>query len=226
MQLSIVIPVYNGQDNILNVYSFTKEILKNNFYYEIIFVNDGSTDKTQDILSEISKKDKNIKVINLSKNQGQHKALVEGFKIAKGDIIISNDCDLECSPEYIPQLVNEIKEGYDIVCCVREKRETTFPRKILSYLFNKFFSFLTGIKLYDIGCPLKAYKKEVIKNIIKAGDIPSSMYLWKNLKIQQVKIHSDIPTKSTYSFFKLLKLSIYTVKKYFYFLLISFFKSK
>lgn len=227
MNISVVVPVYNGENNILSVYREIKNVLQNNYKsYEIIFVDDGSKDRTPDILRDISKNDKNVKVISLSKNFGQHKALVEGFKNCKSNIIISTDCDLECNSQDIPKFVEEIYQGYDIVCGVRSKRKTTFFRYFFSYVFNKILSLLSGIKLQDIGCPMKAYTQKVVGEIIKAGDIPSSIFGWKKFKISEIKIETTYQKNSTYNFFKLICLAIYVIRKYIHFLFISFLKSK
>lgn len=227
MNISIVVPVYNGENNILSVYREIKNILQNNYKsYEIIYVDDGSKDRTPYILRDISKNDEKVRVISLSKNYGQHKALVEGFKNCKSNIIISTDCDLECNSQDIPKFVEEIYQGYDIVCGVRYERKTTLVRRYTSYIFNKIFSILTGIKLQDVGCPLKAYTKNVVDEIIKAGDIPSSIFGWKKFKISEIKIETTYQKNSTYNFFKLICLAIYVIRKYIHFLFISFLKSK
>jgi len=173
MKLSIVIPVYNEEENIPKLYEELKAVLEKLPYdYEIIFVDDGSTDRSYEILKEISQKDKKVKVIRFRRNYGQTAAMYAGFQHAEGDVIITMDGDLQNDPRDIPKLLEKIEEGYDIVSGWRKNRKDNFltrtlPSKVANWLISK----VTGVELHDYGCTLKAYRKEVAKNYRLYGDM-------------------------------------------------------
>ncbi len=173
MKLSIVIPVYNEEENIPKLYEELKEVLeKLGKDYEIIFIDDGSTDRTYEILKEIASKDKRVKVIRFRRNYGQTAAMYAGFQYAEGDVIITMDGDLQNDPRDIPKLLEKIEEGYDIVSGWRKNRKDKFLTRILpSKIANWLISKVTGVKLHDYGCTLKAYRKEVAKNYRLYGDM-------------------------------------------------------
>ena len=172
-KISIVIPVYNEEENIEKLYGELKKVLENlNLDYEIIFVNDGSTDRTPQILDELAKKDPKVKVIHFRKNYGQTAAMYAGFQYAEGDVVITMDGDLQNDPRDIPKLLEKIEEGYDIVSGWRKNRKDPFLSRILpSKIANWIISKVTGVHLHDYGCTLKAYRKEVAKNFRLYGDM-------------------------------------------------------
>ncbi len=173
MELSIVIPIYNERENIPKLYEELKEVLdKLNKSYEIIFVDDGSTDGSYEILKELAQKDSRVKVIKFRRNYGQTAAMYAGFQYAEGEVIITMDGDLQNDPKDIPKLLEKIEEGYDIVSGWRKNRKDNFltrtlPSKIANWLISK----VTGVELHDYGCTLKAYRKEVAKNYRLYGDM-------------------------------------------------------
>ncbi len=171
--LSVVIPVYNEEENIPKLYEELKEVLERLPYdYEIIFVDDGSTDRTPQILEELAKKDPRIKVIRFRRNYGQTAAMYAGFQYASGDVVITMDGDLQNDPHDIPKLLEKINEGYDIVSGWRKDRKDPFLSRILpSKIANWIISKVTGVHLHDYGCTLKAYRKEVAKNFRLYGDM-------------------------------------------------------
>ena len=171
--LSVVIPVYNEEGNIPKLYEELKEVLERLPYdYEIIFVDDGSTDRTPQILEELSKKDPHVKVIRFRRNYGQTAAMYAGFQYASGDVVITMDGDLQNDPRDIPKLLEKINEGYDIVSGWRKDRKDPFLSRILpSKIANWIISKVTGVHLHDYGCTLKAYRKEVAKNFRLYGDM-------------------------------------------------------
>jgi glycosyltransferase involved in cell wall biosynthesis len=173
MDLSIVIPVYNEEENIPKLYEELKEVLeKLGKEYEIIFVDDGSTDRTYQILQELARKDPHVKVIRFRRNYGQTAAMYAGFQYAQGDVIITMDGDLQNDPKDIPKLLEKIEEGYDIVSGWRKNRKDHFLTRILpSKIANWLISKVTGVHLHDYGCTLKAYRKEVAKNYRLYGDM-------------------------------------------------------
>jgi len=171
--LSVVVPFYNEEETIIDLYNRLKKVLQElNKSYEIIFINDGSKDKTPEILNDLFNKDQNLTVINLRTNFGQTSALPAGFDEAKGEIIISMDGDLQHLPEEIPQFLEKIEEGYDIVSGWRKKRvDNLWLRRIPSKIANWLMAKLSGVKLHDFGTTFKAYRKEVIKNIELYGEL-------------------------------------------------------
>jgi glycosyltransferase involved in cell wall biosynthesis len=170
IQLSIIIPIYNEADNIKELYFRLVKVLEGlKKAYEIIFVDDGSIDKSFEILNDIYNKNGNVKVIRLTKNFGQMVALLSGFSFARGQIIVTIDADLQCAPEDIPKLLAKINEGFDAVSGFRRFRQDTIFRKSLSYFRNKIMRFKTRVNLKDWGCSLNIISKEVVDQIICYG---------------------------------------------------------
>ncbi len=171
--LSLVIPVYNEMENLVQLYEEIIESLKSfNKNYEIIFVDDGSEDNSFSLLKQIHEKDSRVKIIRLRKNFGQTAALSAGFDYAKGEVVITLDSDLQNDPQDIPRLIKKLEEGYDIVSGWRHRRkDNLFTRKLPSIIANWLISLITNVKLHDYGCTLKAFRKEVIKNIRLYGEM-------------------------------------------------------
>lgn len=169
---TIVIPVFNEEPNIVPLYKEIKPVMDNlGEKYEILFIDDGSSDGTFRVLKWIHEKDKNVKAIRLRKNFGQTAAISAGFDNAKGDIIITMDGDLQNSPRDIPNLLAKMDEGYDVVSGWRHQRQDPgFSKKIPSKLSNRLARRLTGLDLHDFGCTLKAYRKEAVSDIELYGE--------------------------------------------------------
>ena len=171
-KISVVIPVYNEEDNVRPLYDKLKKVLESlETEYEIIFVNDGSTDKTQERLEEICKNDKRVKVIEFLRNFGQTPAMVAGIDHADGDVIITMDGDLQNDPEDIPNLLEKLSEGYDVVSGWRKERKDSITRVIPSKIANWLIGKITGVKIHDYGCTLKAYRSSVIKGVRLYGEL-------------------------------------------------------
>ena len=173
LSLSIVVPVFNEEKNLPELYEEITHSCKGlDLSYKIIFVDDGSWDLSFPVLRSIQKEDLKVKVIRLRKNFGQTAALSAGFDYAKGDIIITLDADLQNDPQDFALLIEKIREGYDIVSGWRKKRkDRLFTRRIPSAIANWLISRITHIKLHDFGCTLKAFRKEIIKNINLYGEL-------------------------------------------------------
>ncbi|MGM0530251.1 MAG: glycosyltransferase family 2 protein [Bacteroidota bacterium] len=173
MDISIVIPLYNEVDSLPELTDWIQRVMEeNNYTYEVIFIDDGSTDDSWEKITELSNKNQAIKGICLRKNNGKSAALHLGFKETKGDVVITMDADLQDSPDEIPELYQMIREqGYDFVSGWKKQRKDPLSKKIPSKFFNKTARFVTGIKLHDFNCGLKAYRNEVVKNIEVYGEM-------------------------------------------------------
>ena len=173
VDISIVVPVFNEQDNVEAVYSAIRAALQAmGCTYEIIMIDDGSSDGSYSALTRLAAEDTALKVIRFRRNFGQTAAMSAGFDYAKGDIIIPMDGDLQNDPADIPHLIEKIHEGYDVVSGWRRDRKDTFiSRKIPSLLANALISRLTGVHLHDYGCTLKAYRREVLDGINLYGEM-------------------------------------------------------
>lgn len=171
--LSILIPVYNEVDSILPLFENLMKVLKRiGRPYEVIFIDDGSTDGTLEALVDLNRKSPNIKIISFTRNFGQTAALSAGIDSCNGDIIIPMDGDLQNDPENILLLLQKIEEGYDVVSGWRKDRKDPFlTRRIPSKLANKIISFIGGVRLHDYGCTMKAYRKDILKNIRLYGEM-------------------------------------------------------
>jgi len=215
-KISVVIPVYNEEDNVRPLYDKLKKVLESlETEYEIIFVNDGSTDKTQERLEEICRNDKRVKVIEFLKNFGQTPAMVAGIDHADGDVIITMDGDLQNDPEDIPNLLEKLSEGYDVVSGWRKERKDSITRVIPSKIANWLIGKITGVKIHDYGCTLKAYRSFALKNVNLYGElhrfIPAILStIIPPTKIAEipVKHHPRIYGKSKYGFSRTLKVLV------------------
>lgn len=192
MDLSIVIPLYNEAESLPELKAWIERSLKD-FSYEIIFVDDGSTDGSWEVIKSLA--DDNVKAIRFRRNYGKSAALYEGFAAANGDIVVTMDADLQDSPEEIPEMVRMIREqDYDLVSGWKQHRKDNAVTKNLpSKLYNWTARKVTGIKLHDMNCGLKAYKADVVKNIEVYGEMHRYIpYLAKNagfVKIGEKPVH-------------------------------------
>ena len=174
MQLSIVIPLLNEEESLTELYNWIASVMQSNSYsYEIIFIDDGSTDDSWKIIAALAKKDSSVKGIKFNRNYGKSQALHAGFLKAQGKVVITMDADLQDNPEEIPQLYNLIKTGnYDLVSGWKKKRyDSVLTKNLPSKLFNAAARKTSGLKLHDFNCGLKAYRKKVVKNIDVYGEM-------------------------------------------------------
>ena len=171
--LSILIPVYNEEGNLSLLYEKLMTALKKaGRPYEVIFVDDGSSDGTMEILLDLREKNPNVKIVSFSRNFGQTAALSAGIDVSKGDILIPMDGDLQTDPEDILPLLQKIEEGYDVVSGWRkDRKDPLLTRRLPSILANKIISWIGGVHLHDYGCTLKAYKRDILKNIKLYGEM-------------------------------------------------------
>ncbi len=171
--ISIVIPAKDEEESLPELCQWiSRALTPHGFSYEVIFIDDGSTDSTWDVIEKISKEDHHIKGIRFNRNYGKSAALQTGFRAAQGDVIITMDADLQDSPDEVPELYKMIKtDGYHLVSGWKKKRNDPLSKTIPSKFFNKVTSMISGIKLHDFNCGLKAYDKKVIKNISVYGEM-------------------------------------------------------
>jgi glycosyltransferase involved in cell wall biosynthesis len=221
LALSIVVPVFNEEKNLPELYEeITDACKKLGLSYEIIFIDDGSWDSSFPVLHSIQKEDLKVKVIRLRKNFGQTAAIAAGFDYAKGDVIITLDADLQNDPQDFGLLIEKIREGHDIVSGWRKKRkDRLFSRRIPSAIANWLISRITHIKLHDFGCTLKAFRKEVVKNIKLYGELHRFIpAIASNIGVSIAEVGVNHRRrkhgKSKYSIFRFVKviLDLLTVK--------------
>ncbi|MBO7255371.1 MAG: glycosyltransferase family 2 protein [Paludibacteraceae bacterium] len=184
MDISVVVPLYNEAESLEELFLWIKKVMQANaFSFEVLFINDGSTDKSWKIIETLAKENSEVKAISFQRNYGKSPALFCGFERAKGDVVITMDADLQDSPDEIPELYKMIKEdGYDLVSGWKKKRyDGTFSKNIPSKIYNATARWVTGLKLHDMNCGLKAYRNEVVKNIEVYGEMHRYIpYLAKN----------------------------------------------
>ena len=174
MDISLVIPLKDEEESLPELSEWINRVMKtNNFSYEIIFVDDGSTDNSWKVIEELRCQNENIKGIKFQRNYGKSAGLNEGFRAAQGDVVITMDADLQDSPEEIPELRRMIVEdGYDLVSGWKKKRyDNTFTKNIPSKFYNATTRWMSGIKLHDFNCGLKSYRKNVAKSIEVYGEM-------------------------------------------------------
>lgn len=190
MDISVVIPLYNEDESLGELYSWIDKVMKaNSFSYEVIFVNDGSTDRSWQVIDDLSKQSNNVKGISFRRNYGKSPALYCGFKEAQGDVVVTMDADLQDSPDEIPELYRMIiEDGYDLVSGYKQKRYDPLSKTLPTKLFNATARRVSGIKnLHDFNCGLKAYRRDVVKNIEVYGEMHRYIpYLAKNAGFDKI----------------------------------------
>jgi undecaprenyl-phosphate 4-deoxy-4-formamido-L-arabinose transferase len=211
--ISVLIPVLNEEESLPELQERLHRVMEGiKEPYEIIYINDGSTDRTPVLLEDYHKKFPCVKVIEFNRNYGQHMALFAGFEHAKGEIIITIDADLQNPPEEIPKLVAKAEEGYEVVGTYRKARKDSIFRKIPSFIVNKITAKLVGVKLRDYGCMLRAYRRNIIDYMNMCPEsssfIPALAATFAK-RIVEIEVKHEERSKGTskYSIFKLLRLN-------------------
>jgi len=219
-EISVVVPLLNEQDNIGPLYEQITQTLTDVYEYEIIFVDDGSSDNSFDILDKLQKTDAGIRVICFRKNFGQTAALSAGFAHARGKVIVAIDADLQNDPADIPKMITKLDEGFDVVSGWRRKRhDNAITRLLPSKIANWLISRITGVKLHDYGCTLKVYRREVLEETKLYGEmhrfIPA-LASWSGARIAEMPVNHRPRTAGTakYGLGRTLKvvLDLITVK--------------
>jgi len=213
--ISVVIPVFNEEENLEELGErLVRTLTAMNRAFEIIFVDDGSTDQSWQLLTQLHQQHpQTVRALQFHRNFGQHQAIFAGFQAARGQVVVTLDADLQNPPEEIPRLVAKIEEGYDTVGGWREHRHDSWFRKIPSHMVNYVMSRVTGVKLRDYGCMLRAYHREVVDSINQCQESSSFIPALANLFAHRV---AEIPVghaerergKSKYSLIKLLRLNV------------------
>lgn len=219
-EISVVVPLLNEQDNIGPLYEQITQTLTDKYNYEIIFIDDGSSDNSFDILAKLQKTDAGIRVICFRKNFGQTAALSAGFAHARGKVVVAIDADLQNDPADIPKMIAKLYEGFDVVSGWRKKRQDNAITRLLpSKIANWLISRITGVKLHDFGCTLKVYRKEVLEETKLYGEmhrfIPA-LASWSGARITEMPVNHKPRTtgKTKYGLGRTLKvvLDLITVK--------------
>lgn len=213
MKLSIIIPVYNEEENLSKLQIELKFVLDSqNFDHEIIYVNDGSRDRSQEVLRKLTLADPNTKVISFVRNFGQTAALAAGIICSKGDVLIFMDSDLQNDPADIPRLLDLLNNGYDVVSGWRKNRkDKALSRRLPSNIANWLISAITGVYLHDYGCTLKAYRRRVIEDLRLYGEmhrfIPAYVS-WYGARVAEIIVNHRprIYGKSKYGINRTLKV--------------------
>lgn len=208
--ISLVIPVYNEEESLKILHEKILENVKGRYPYEIVFIDDGSTDHSAEIIKEIIQKDENVHLLVFRKNFGKAAALQAGFRNSKGDIIITMDADLQDDPIEIHNFVDKINEGYDLVSGWKKERHDPLEKRLPSKLFNKATSHLSGVHLHDFNCGFKAYRREVVESLDVYGELHRYIPVLANRKgfqITEIVVHHNKREfgKSKYGFERYLR---------------------
>ncbi len=189
-KLSIVIPLFNEEESLNPLTNEIKKALKQlDISFEVVFVDDGSTDNSLKIIKEICKQDRRFKYISFRKNYGKSAAIQVGFKQVSGDVVVTMDADLQDDPSEIPNLLKKLEEGYDLVSGWKKKRHDPFIKKLSSRFFNFVTRVMSGIKIHDFNCGLKAYRKEVTDHLKVYGELHRYMPVladWEGFSVSEI----------------------------------------
>lgn len=200
--ISVTVPIYNESGNVATLYQRVRDALdKVGRKWELILVDDGSTDDTPELLDDLARDDSRVKIVHFRRNFGQTAAMMAGFDFARGDVIIPMDGDLQNDPDDIPQMLAKIDEGYDVVSGWRKDRQDdALQRNFPSIMANMLISFVSGVRLHDFGCSLKAYRREIIEGVRLYGEMHRFLPIyakWHGAKIAEVTVRHFCRTSGT-----------------------------
>jgi len=192
MDLSVIIPVYNEEESLPELFGALEGVMKENGWdYEYIFVDDGSVDLSLAVLRELHERSERVKVISFRRNYGKSAALSVGFKQARGDVVVTIDADLQDDPLEIPNLLKRLNQGSDLVSGWKRSRKDPWTKLFLSKIFNKVTSMLSGLRLHDFNCGLKAYKSEVVQSISVYGELHRFIPVlaaWEGFRVDEIQV--------------------------------------
>ncbi|MDZ7358711.1 MAG: glycosyltransferase family 2 protein [candidate division KSB1 bacterium] len=217
--ISVVVPLFNEQESLVELYDKIHQVMEQNrFSYEIIFVDDGSTDGSDQTLEQLHQRDDQVHVFQFRKNYGKSAGLACGFEAARGQYVITMDADLQDDPEEIPHLIDKLNEGYDLVSGWKKKRYDPFIKRNTSKIFNKVTGWVSGLKIHDFNCGLKAYRSEVVKDIQVYGQLHRFIPVlahWKGYRVGElvVRHHPRKYGKTKFGMFRFIAglLDLFTV---------------
>ncbi len=190
-EISVVIPLFNEEQSLRELYDKLRSALQKSGRYEIVFIDDGSTDGSMRVLHDLRHRDRRVKIVRFRRNYGKSAALSVGFHHARGEYVITMDADLQDDPNEIASLVNELKKGFDLVSGWKKRRRDPITKTIPSKFFNFVTSVLTGIKIHDFNCGLKGYKREVVKEVKVYGELHRYIPVlaaWQGFKIGEIPV--------------------------------------
>jgi undecaprenyl-phosphate 4-deoxy-4-formamido-L-arabinose transferase len=212
--VAIVVPVYNEGTNLPALWARLRPILNDSTReWEVVFIDDGSTDNSLEILREYGREDARVRVVELARNFGQHSALLAGFRNSRGSIVVTLDADLQNPPEEIPRLLNAIDDGNDVVGGWREDRQDRPFRKLASQLHNRITSAIVGVPMHDYGCMLRAYRRHIVDTVVacdeKAAFVPALANSFAKRVAEIPVAHAERHEgESKYNLFRLAHLSL------------------
>ena len=211
--VSVLIPVFNEEGSLPTLYDRLSKVMRGlGKSYEIVFVDDGSSDATPGLLREYAARDRSVRIVEFNRNFGQHAAIFAGFEEARGEIVVTLDADLQNPPEEIPNLVAKIEEGYDVVGGWRENRQDPFFRRFASFIVNRITAKLVGVDFHDYGCMLRAYRKEVVNSVRQCREIHSfipALGATFARRVTEIRVKHDERAvgRSKYNFYRLIRLN-------------------
>ena len=208
--ISVIIPVYNEEQSLPALFARLFPVMQA-YTHEIIFINDGSKDKSLEILQNEQKNNPCMRVTDMGGNYGQHKAIMKGFEQCRGELIITMDADLQNPPEEIPRIIEQYEHGHDVIGTIRMKRHDTFFRKMSSRIVNRITNFITGFNIHDYGCMLRGYSREIVTGMLKVKRddifIPALAQKLAHNPVEIEIAHSEREYgESKYSLYRLIKL--------------------
>ena len=188
MDISVIIPLFNEEESLPELFAWIRRVMEEHaFSYEVIFVDDGSNDTSWSVIQKLRQENSTVRGIRFRRNYGKSPALFCGFRAAKGDVVITMDADLQDSPDEIPELFRMIKDGYDLVSGYKQKRYDPLSKTLPAKLFNATARRVSGVRLHDFNCGLKAYRQDVVKNIEVYGEMHRYIpYLAKNAGFDRI----------------------------------------
>jgi glycosyltransferase involved in cell wall biosynthesis len=210
--ISVTVPVHNEQESLGSLHAQVRDVLTGMQHpWEIIFVNDGSTDDSGPVLDQLASADSHVKVIHLRRNYGQTAAMMAGFDYAHGDVIVPIDADLQNDPADIPRLLNTLDQGFDVCSGWRKERKDAIARVVPSWIANRIISVVSGVPLHDYGCTLKAYRRDVIKDIKLYGEMHRFVPIyasWQGARVTEIPVshHPRRFGSSKYGFERTIKI--------------------
>ena len=192
VELSVVVPLFNEAESLTELYLALDETLSLHATRgELIFVDDGSTDASFEVIKGLRSKDERVKIVQLRGNQGKAAALAVGFREAQGEVIVTLDADLQDDPKEIPKFLGKLKEGYDLVTGWKARRQDPWTRRVLSAIFNRVTAFITGLRIHDFNCGFKAYRRAVINEVKLHGELHRfipALASWRGFKVAEIEV--------------------------------------